>query len=150
MDELRVPKRAIPVAIRLADGTTADVDVFLADLDGGRERLSDLLEGDAGFVPAAQRGGGTVLLRRDAIAVARLDPAMETSALDPAVTPTEARVQVLLADGSTLEGLLRYVPGPENARVLDHLNEPARFFAVWSPGSVALVAKLHVTRVIPG
>lgn len=150
MEELRVPKRATRVDVPFAGGTTSEVEVYLADIGEGREHLSDLLEGVLEFLPArAADGGATALLRRASIAVATVDAGVETAGPTPVTTPTEQRVTVHLVDGSSLSGVVRYVLAGESSRVLDHLNESTRFFAVWSGSRVALVAKAHVASVIP-
>src|SRR3954452_4314450 len=110
MDELRIPKRGVRVEVRFAGGASSHVEVYLADLGDGRERLSDLLESAAGFVTATSTDGGAGTLRHLAsIAVARVDPSIETAGPPSAITPTELGVQVLLTDGSSVEGLVRYV-----------------------------------------
>jgi hypothetical protein len=54
MDDLRVPKRAVPVEVILPGGSARRVSVFLGEgaaAHHGPERLSDLLNGSAPFIP---------------------------------------------------------------------------------------------------
>ena len=58
MEDLRVPKRAVAVEVVLPGGVARQVSVYLSEgaaSHPGPERLSDLLNGSAPFIPPPQR-----------------------------------------------------------------------------------------------
>lgn len=149
MSDLAVPKRRVDVVLRLVGGLERRVTLFLAEtspLRAGGERVTDLLEGDGEFVPALEAGGMT-FVRRSAILVAAAPPEAATGAADEVTLPTEHEVEVTLDDGAVLRGLVSYVLPPERSRLIDHLNDRARFLPLRAGDAVHLVHKQHVVRV---
>jgi hypothetical protein len=148
MDELRVPKRRVEAEVLLPGGEARRVTLFLAEAaqgHAGPERPLDLLNGAAEFFPALD-GTETAFLHRPAVPVVRVERRFD--APDDEVTlPTEHDVEVLLADGSRLTGLVSYVRPPERSRLGDFLNEPPPFFRLLQEDRVAYVNKRHVVRV---
>lgn len=151
MEELRVPKRRTAVEIQLQGGAIHRVAVFLGDFASGHagpERLSDLLNGPGGFVPAYDlEADAMTFLNRDGLAVARLPAVFETEANDQHTLPTEHEVEIVLDDGSRLRGLVSYVLPTERSRLIDFLNEAPLFFRLLEQDQVALVNKKYVARV---
>lgn len=150
MDELRIPKRRVPVDVVLPGGVTRNVLVFLSEAAPGHEgpeRLSDLLNGSDAFIPAQEaNGGGMTFLHRTSIAVARVAAEFDLDAAS--FTPeTEHEVEIALADGSHLCGRVRYSLPPERARLVDFLNRAEPFFRLVERDAVALVGRAHVARV---
>ena len=150
MDDLRVPKRRVGAAVLLPGGASRRVALFLADAASGHagpERPSDLLNGGDDFVPALDVDAGTMtFLNRCALAVVRVERALEADDAE-ATIPTEHEVEVLLADGTVLRGLVSYLLPTDHARLVDYLNAPSPFFRLLEAGAVALVHKRHVARV---
>ena len=150
MGELTVPKRRVEVAVELAGGLERRVSLFLAESapgHAGRERVSDLLEGD-GFVPALDAAaGGITFLRRAAILVMSAPSEPTIGSADELTLPTEHEVDVALDDGRVLHGVLSYALPEDRSRLVDYLNEPARFLPLHRDGEVLFVNKDHVTRV---
>jgi hypothetical protein len=148
VDRLRIPKRREQVEVTAADGEVRLYAVFLAEQasHGGPERVSDLLNGTREFLPAVDCStDATTFLARASIAVARVaGPLWDVDELN---LPIEHEVEVVLATGKPLTGLISYVLPVENCRVVDYLNDPAPFFAVVEGDRVALVNKRHVQRV---
>lgn len=151
MDEFRVPKRRVLVDVVLPGGAARSVFVFLAEAaagHGGPERLSDLLNGSAPFIPAQDaKSGGMTFLHRAAIAIARVAPEIEPDTDEGFTIPTEHEVEIALTDGSLLTGLVSYVLPQEHARLVDFLNRCEPFFRVLERDAVALVGRAHVARV---
>src|SRR3954468_14425956 len=120
-DELRVPKHKVAVEVLLPGGAARQVMFFLAEFAGshaGHERLSDLLNGAAEFVPALDLATDNMsFLGRRSIAVARVGAEWEPPE-DPALA-TEHPVEVALVDGSVLRGRVAFVMPPERSRLLD-------------------------------
>jgi hypothetical protein len=150
MADLRVPKREVEVEVMLPGGQARRISVFLAEGAPNRpgpERLSDLLNGSASFIPARDASTGTMtFLNRASIAVARL-PAGDEPADESFTIPTEHEVEITLADGTRLAGLVAYVAPASHDRLVDFLNRPEPFLRLLEEGRVALVGRAHVARV---
>ncbi len=150
MSDLRIPKRAVPVEVVLPGGEARQVSIFLAEgaaSHPGPERLSDLLNGSAPFIPAREAGSGIMtFLHRASIAVARV-AADEEPADDSFTIPTEHEVEITLTDGARLSGLVAYVAPESRERLVDFLNRPEPFLRLMERDGVALVGRAHVARV---
>ncbi len=150
MSDLRIPKRAVPVEVVLPGGEARQVSIFLAEgaaSHPGPERLSDLLNGSAPFIPAREAGSGVMtFLHRASIAVARV-AADEEPADDSFTIPTEHEVEITLTDGARLSGLVAYVAPESRERLVDFLNRPEPFLRLMERDGVALVGRAHVARV---
>jgi len=150
VDELRVPKRRVPVEVVLPGKPARHLSVFLAQAAPGHEgpeRLSDLLNGTNSFLPAVGDDGGITFLHRASIAVARVAPEVEPDVGGGFTIPTEHEVEVALVDGSRLSGLITYVLPPESARLVDFLNGCGPFLRLLERDAVALVGMAHVAHV---
>jgi hypothetical protein len=151
MGELTVPKRRVEVAVELAGGLERRVSLFLAESapgHAGQERVCDLLEADGRFIPALDAAArGITFLRRAAILVmsAPSEPTIGTA--DDVTLPTEHEVDVALDDGRMLHGVISYALPPDRSRLVDYLNDPARFLPLHRDGEVLFVNKDHVTRI---
>jgi hypothetical protein len=150
-EELRVPKQRTAVEVLLPDGGWRRYAVFLAASSGahaGPERVSDLLAAPGDFFPALEEGGSRVaMLSRSAIAAVRVEPWAEADTTASSCPPFEHPIEVTLANGLQLRGLLCFAAPADHARVVDHLNAAPPFFALQESAAVALVNKRHVARV---
>jgi hypothetical protein len=153
MEELRIPKRRVPVEVSIPGSGWRKVVVFLSEFASnhlGAERVSDLFNGPGEFIPAYDPDKNeAVLLRRDGVLGVRVAADLEPPSEATHTVPDEHELQIFLDDGSALRGLVTYVLPPDRARVIDFLNEAPRFFRIQEQDRVALVNKLHVTHVIP-
>lgn len=151
MEDLRVPKRRIPVEVLLPGGATRSMALFLSDVAAdhtGQERPSDLLNGGDDFIPAFDEGSKAMtFLNRSAISALRLDPGLDTDADEDVSIPTEHDVEVLLREGTALRGLVSYLRPTERSRLVDFLNEGPPFFKLLDGKALVLVNKRHVARV---
>lgn len=151
MDDLRVPKRRVPVEVLLPGGATCRMAMFLSEVaqdHTGLERPSDLLNGGDDFVPAFDEAGKAMtFLNRSAISALRIDPALDADAEEEVSIPTEHEVEVLLQDGTALRGLVSYLRPPARSRLVDFLNEAPPFFRLLDGAVLVLVNKRHVVRV---
>jgi hypothetical protein len=151
MDELRVPKRRVPVEVILPGGAARRVVLFLAEAaadHAGGEQPSDLLNGPVEFIPAVDEADGAMtFLHRGAVAVVRVAPELEPDEAEEFTLPTEHEVEVHLAGGGVRAGLVSFLR-PDRTRLVDFLNEPSPFFRLLEADAVALVNKRHVTRVV--
>jgi hypothetical protein len=151
LDDLRVPKRRIPVEVLLPGGATRRMALFLSEVaedHTGPERPSDLLNGGDDFVPAFdEEGKAMTFLNRSAVAALRLEPSLDEDVDEAVSIPTEHEVEVLLQDGSALVGLVSYLRPSERSRLVDFLNEPPPFFRLFQGATLVLVNKRHAVRV---
>ncbi len=114
------------------------------------ERLSDLLNSGARFIPAQDVATGKVtFLNSGAIAVARIDLEHELREEDRLTILTEHEVEIRLMDGQRLQGLIVYMQPEGRTRLNDYLNEAPQFISLIQDKRVALVNKRHVTYVEP-
>lgn len=151
MDELRVPKRRVGIEVVLPGGAARRVVVFLAEAaaeHAGPERVADLLNGAAEFFPVLdEEAGGVAFLHRASVAIVRFPRELDADDGEALTLPTEHEVELGLADGTVVRGLVSYVRPPDRARLVDVLNEPAPFLRLLEDGGAALVNKRHVARV---
>ena len=148
---LQVPKQRVEVEI-LACGERRAVTVFLSEFvpeRAGPERVSDLLERDEPFFPALDHTTARMtFVSRAAVVLARVPRELEEHDAHDVAAPTEHEVEVRLLDGEVVRGIVSYVLAPENARPVDFLNEPGRFFRLLvATDYVLLVNKQHVACV---
>jgi hypothetical protein len=147
-----VPKRRVSAQLVLPGGASRDVAVFLAEAAPGRpdgERLSDLLNGGAEFIPVVDAESKHVtFVRCENLAVARVPAELETNDdAEQHTIPTEHEVEVQLVDGQRLRGLITYVLPESRSRLTDYLNNVPNFFPLIQAERVALVNKRHVAYV---
>jgi hypothetical protein len=151
VEELRIPKRKTTVEFSLEGGTRRHVIVFLSEFastHAGPERISDLLNGEAEFFPALDPSRDAMcFFHREAITSARVEASLEPADDTAHTIPLEHEVEIRLADGALVRGLVTYVLPPDRARVIDFLNEAPRFFRVLEKDVVVLVNKRHVCEV---
>jgi hypothetical protein len=150
MDELRIPKHQIPAEVTLEGGAPRKVVFYLADFaqsHAGGERLSDLLNGPAEFLPARNEAGDVVLLSRSAIVAVSTeasDEAAETAAWEQVY---RHEVEVRLKGGQSMRGAAEYSLEPEHSRILDYLCQPQPFFTLRQGTRLLLVSKRHTLEV---
>jgi hypothetical protein len=148
-EELRVPKRRAQVELLLPGGGTRQVMFFLAEFAGthaGHERLSDLVNGAHEFLPALDLATDTMsFVGRAGIAAARVGLEWDTRyGLGDA---EEHEVEITLADGTALRGIVQFELPPERSRLLDYLNDSQPFVRLDEGEKVALVNKRYIARV---
>ncbi len=146
-DALKVPKRRVQVEVLVPGSPPRQVTIFLAEFAShhtGPERLSDLLNTHDQFVPALE-GTATIFLGRQSIAAVRVARAWELG--EEPVEGQQHELEVLLADGTSLRGLVNFLLPTERSRLLDFLNDAQPFVRLLERDQVALVNKRHIVRV---
>jgi hypothetical protein len=153
MEDLRVPKRRIPVQLSLSGGATRDVWVFLTEFaatHSGAERLSDVLNGEGEFIPVIDAETQKVFfLNRTTVAVARVAHDVEGGGEDAEqhTIPTEHEVEITVSSGMKLRGLIAYVLPLDRSRLTDFLNDTPPFIKLLEGDKTALINKHHVSLV---
>jgi hypothetical protein len=149
VSEFRVVKERTRTRLRIG-GEDLVAEVFVSPATSkhpGQETLLDLLAGQDPFI-ACDAMKSMRCVHRDAIAVAWVDsiPA-ELNDAWTAPSPPQA-VEVVLQDGTRLEGSLRYSLPDDSSRVLDYLNSAQGFFPLHQEREVALINRSFVAQVI--
>jgi len=150
-ERYRVPKLRVPAEIRTSAVAARPVFLFLnpsAEGHAGRERPSDLLNFGGHFLVVEDESGEIEFLNRDGTLTVTV--AAELEGAIPTGAPASAcRVAVVLHDGSTLEGEVRYQLPEAQRRLQDYLNADELFLPVrCDDGRVCLVNKRGVVRVV--
>jgi hypothetical protein len=150
-DELTVPKRRVQVEVLIPGGGARQVIVFLAEFaqtHSGPERLSDLLNAQAEFVPALDVATDTMMfLGRHSIAAARV--AHEWELGEQPEEGAQHEVEIALTDGTPLRGSVFFLLPHARSRLLDYLNDAQPFVRLAEPEKIALINKRHIARVTP-
>jgi hypothetical protein len=148
-----VPKRRIPVTVWSGDLQGCAGQIFL-DLDSSGPQhatILDMLNQTAPFLPVAVGDEGRIhLFHRGRIT--RVTPARQVLQADVYARGfepwREERAQVVLADGTRLEGRVWMPLERETQRLSDYLNRlGARFFVVLTATGIHLVNALAVAEV---
>lgn len=147
MDELRIPKRRVPIEITLVDGSTRRVEVFLsevAETHPGPEQVEDLVNGELRFLPAfdSERKAMTFL---NPNAIKLIQTEADAAAVEELAT--EHVVALSFAGGERITGRVRYVMPPDASRVSDYLAEAPCFLRVEQGEHVLLVNGRHLVSV---
>lgn len=152
MAPLRIPKRSVPVQLKLHGQAPRLLAVYLSDVaperDGG-ERLSDLLEAGPAFLPVHDpTTGSTAIIHLEHLVCAWVPALLEYDPLLASAAASLHSVQVTLSEGAPVRGSVRYALPPSAARLTDFLNGPQRFLSVHTPDEqVVLVHKRFVLEV---
>jgi hypothetical protein len=161
---LVVPKHTVDVEIRDARGRVRKVELFLAgdETTAPKERLQDLLQLRR-FIPARTPGSGEAhtetgdlrakieFLSREHVLWVRLDLMTAIDELDleaeSAAESVNARVSLALDDGTTLEGVLRYLLPSGARRLGDYLEGLSAYFPLRTDDHLYLVRRDRVVAV---
>lgn len=160
--EYHVPTYRLPTELRISDSAPMDVDLFLgehAERHKGRERPSDLLNGEKQFFPVETSYGGHLLIRKAAVLflsvstedVLANDPGMKDLLDAGQETPREARrvkAAIRLEEDTRVTGEIIFFMPPGEQRLQDFLNlSPETFFRVWDGDRVHLVNGDRIVRI---
>jgi len=150
INDLRIEKKRLAVAVMLMSGTRVDGELFVQASGhriGDIEDAPEVLNSAEPFFPLALRTGETILVAKDnvrTVAVARRDVHEDES------LGILARVEIALRDAEKLSGSLVIEPLAGHTRVLDHLNRhKERFLTLFGRDSVMLINRVLVERVRP-
>lgn len=151
----RVPKFQVPAEVLLVGQEPMRISLHLSEHNErrtGRERPSDLLNGNKTFLPARAEERETGLIRREAVMVLTVDAREEAEEGERDAVPEQSRrqrVRVYLEDGREVEGLVTYLRPAGQQRVQDFLNSAEQFFPLREGDVVRLVNKHRISWVEP-
>ncbi len=148
MSEYRIEKVRRTVMLRLSDGATVSGDVFLqptARFRAGPQHPSDLFNEPEPFIPIATVDEELVLIAKDQIAHVQFPADGADTHLEGIA---DAAVDLWLADGTVLNGVVRFATRADRSRLLDFLNDDdQRFLTLQTPFGTCLVNRRHITQV---
>jgi hypothetical protein len=145
MNELRVPTVALPAEVVCADGRTLLGRIFVpasASHHDGPMLPEEWINEPRWFFPfLPDDASGPLILNKEQLVVVSVT-----------FTPTEdhgelERAVRIECAGRTLEGSLHIEMPTNQQRVLDYLNQPPAFVALYAGERMHLVHKRHVTRL---
>lgn len=148
----RIPRVRVNVQVALLGKRTRDVSIFLgerAENHSGHERPSDQVNGDRKFLPALERDT-LVFLNLEAVTMLTAPAELEYTEdelqlLEIAIQQeTQRRIEVVLEDGTTLNGDVAYVMPEGQRRIQDFLNGTERFFRLKDGDRARLINKSRV------
>ena len=150
-----IPRVRIRAQVALAGRCVREVSLFLgehAQLHGGHERPSDVLESSRRFLPALD-GDALVFINLEQVAMVSVAAELEYTADEMAVLAaaqaqnSSRRIGVILEDGTALSGEVAYSMPEGQRRVQDFLNCTERFIRLRDGDHARLVHKSRVLWV---
>ena len=152
--EYRVPKREVKAEAWVFGLPRVVLRFFLGQRDtfnAEYERLSDLLNKPAPFVPAVDDTGAAYFLRREAILSLSLPVRDEIDDDHPLAhngreDVTRMEVEIAFESGGRLRGTLAFCQPEARRRLGDFLSDSDRFFALRDGEIVHLVNKDRIAR----
>ncbi|MFN0064308.1 MAG: hypothetical protein ACKVPX_17505 [Myxococcaceae bacterium] len=146
-----VPKDNLRLELKLASGQWQSVELFLARNAAGHhghESVADVVNGEQAFIPVRMSGQNSIrLMSVEQVCLVRLPHEPELANEEPDLEASRHEVDLYLADGNTLRGVVEFIRPDANSRLLDFLNEGALFFRLVGDSHTFLVNKRHVTQV---
>ncbi len=150
MSEFRVEKRREAAELTLVTGATLSGVFFLAgasQLHTGPERISDVMNLEAGFFPF-ETANGTVLVNRSHILKVSLPPQMIEAQLDAGYDlGTRRKVQVLLTTGDTVVGNVVVSRPPGRDRLSDYARIEENFRYLELEDRTLLINSAHIVAL---
>lgn len=144
MNELKVPTVALVAEVLCADGRRLRGRIFVpaaASHHDGPMRPEEWINDARSFFPfLPDDAGGSFILNKDQLVV------VTVALADEQHSEVERSVRVECA-GETLEGRLHIDMPTNQQRVLDYLNQPPAFVALYAGPQLHLVHKRHVSRL---
>jgi hypothetical protein len=147
-----VNTRRLRVDLLLTGHRTITGDIHLQPLAAhhtGPETAVDLFNRNEQFFAVTLEGEQPLFLAKSQVVYLKLPPQPPIEDPDRATAARRLDLEVELADGTLLEGLVSLEMPPDRLRILDFLNYAPRFFAVWTPETVRVVNRDHVRAVSP-
>jgi hypothetical protein len=142
----------LPVEVCLTDRRTIKGDIHLqpvARMHAGPETPSDLLNRDESFFALMLEGEQPLFVAKGQVLYLELPSQPAIDDPDRASVARRIELEIELADGSKLEGVVMIELPPDRLRALDFLNSAPEFFPLWSPHWVRIVNKHHLRAASP-
>jgi hypothetical protein len=152
MSEFRINKERRKATLTLSDGRQVTGSFFVSETSDGHagpERVKDVLNSPSSFFPfevSGAAGHHTGLFNRDQVIVVALstDEAHDEAAYEVA---TRRAVEMLLSNGSRLNGLVRVYCPRGHDRLSDYTRADETFRYLETPGALLVVNFRHVLEL---
>lgn len=123
-----------------------------AETHDGPEQISDLVNGQPGFLPAVDDLGRFLLVNRHAIVVVSIDAPDEQPPGGVETAPdlldtTHVGVSILLENGASIKGTVSYLLPDSQRRLQDFLNRGPRFLEIRQGRTIHLVNKHRIAGI---
>lgn len=152
MSEFRVEKRREAAEITLSTGTTVAGHFFLSgssQLHAGPERVGDLLNLEASFLPFQRADGDTALINRaHVIKVVLPQNVIEAQLDDGYDVATRRHISVLLSNGETITGHVAVYRPIGRDRLSDYAHIDDRFRYVELADRTVLINSQHIVSLL--
>jgi hypothetical protein len=152
VSEFRVEKRREAAEITLSTGATVAGHFFLAgssQLHAGPERVGDLLNLEASFLPFQRADGDTALINRaHVIKVVLPQNVIEAQLDDGYDVATRRHISVLLSNGETVTGHVAVYRPIGRDRLSDYAHIDDRFRYVELADRTVLINSQHIVSLL--
>jgi len=140
------------VGVHLTDRRVLTGDIHLqltARHHSGPETTADLLNRDEPFFVLILDGEQPIFVAKGQVLYVELlvQPAVEDP--DRVSAARRLELEVELADGAMLEGIVMIELPPDRLRALDFLNAAPIFFPLWTPDSVRIINRDRIRAASP-
>ncbi len=115
----------------------------------GPETPVDLLNREELFFALMLEGEQPVFVAKRQVLFLRLPPQPAIEDPDRASAARRIELEIELADGTLLEGIVMIELPPDRLRALDFLNSAPEFFALWTTEAVRVVNRNHIRAASP-
>lgn len=155
MTGFSMPRVAIPARLRMTAGEPRAGEIYVMERvpqHAGPETPLDMLNRAEGWFPFRPKDADSPVLLVTKARTVMLTVPGTVAPKDPArmSVAKQARLEVMLADGSRLRGLATLELPEHHSRLLDYLNSSQDpFFAITNEDEVHLVNRAHVLYVRP-
>jgi len=152
MSQFRIEKRQTAARLVLTTGTIRVGHVFVVSsltTHGGPERVSDLLNDEAGFFPFQHDDGTTGQYNRDHVVLVKLPAGMSEEELEPGYDVAIRRdVTMTLSTGTQIDGTVLVNAPPGRDRLSDYVRNTQRFWYMVTPEGTLLVNSSHIVELV--
>jgi len=151
-EEYRVPKRPVPIELKLAWQHPKRLCLYVADhaeRHTGGEYPSDLMNGVERFIPAVDGDGRLMLFQRTEVMVLSVSAEHENGAGESGGEDvfTAVAVKLVLEDDTRVAGAMEYFRPQGQRRVQDYLKTAEQFIPVRESEKIHLVNRDKIVSV---
>jgi hypothetical protein len=140
------------VAVHLTDRRVLNGDIHLqlmARHHSGPETTTDLLNREEAFFALVLEGEQPVFVAKSQVLYVELESEPAIDDPDRASAARRLELEVELADGTMLEGIVMIELPPDRLRALDFLNASPVFFPLWTPDAVRIINRDRIRAASP-